>query len=88
MAKDGPTDRPRTDAEAPLHDQAPAELARQQSGSRDHPFVVDESPTRDRRQRPVQRRHSSLAGQGGGGAGITDRVRSFFGGGGGGGPSS
>lgn len=93
MAKDGPRDRVRSASQAPLHNEDPVELGRRQSGTRDHPFVVDESPTRERRRRPSDRRYSSSGGAGssGGGGGITDRVRSFFGGGSapsGSGPSS
>lgn len=88
MAKDGPADRPRGSDQAPLHNEDPVELGRRQSGTRENPYVVDESPTRDRR-RPPGRRYSShgpesrnTGGQGTSGSGIGDRVRSFFGGGG------
>lgn len=95
MPKEGSRDTARAPTEAPLHNEDPFELARRESGTRDHPFVVPESPAADRR-RPNPRRHSSDqpssssrndSGDGGGG-GITGRFRNFFSGGGGGGSSN
>lgn len=47
----------RTPGQAPLNNQDPFELVRRQSGTRDHPFIVPESPVRERRR--TYRRHSS-----------------------------
>lgn len=88
--KEGSRDTARAPTEEPLHDEDPFLLARRESGTRDHPFVVPESPTSDRR-RPNPRRHSSdqrtpssrpypstSGGGGGGGGGIIDWARNLF----------
>lgn len=87
MPKDGPADTVRSPEQAPLHDEDPVMVARRQSGTRDHPFVVPESPTASRRRPNPRRRSSTGAGEEAGGGSFTGRVRSFFGGGGGGGGS-
>lgn len=88
MPREGSRDTARAPTEAPLHNEDPFELARRESGTREHPFVVPESPAADRR-RPNPRRHSNdmpsssrncTDRRDGGGAGITGRVRNFFGG--------
>lgn len=87
--KDGPRDTARSPGQTPLNNQDPFELARQQSGSQAHPYIIDESPTAARR-RPQQRRPSSgqadeqAAEESGALAGIAERVRGFFTGSGGG----
>ena len=47
----------RSPGEAPLHNEDPFELARRQSGTRNNPIIVSESPTRDRRQLPHRHQH-------------------------------
>lgn len=80
--KDGPQDTARAPAEAPLHDEDPFLLARRQSGTREHPYVVAESPTSQRR-RPNPERHSSDQASssrqhGAEGSGLWDRARNLF----------
>jgi len=84
--KEGSRDTARAPTEEPLHDEDPFLLARRESGTRDHPFVVPESPTSDRR-RPNPRRHSSdqraslsrpYANTGNDGGGITGWARNLF----------
>jgi E3 ubiquitin-protein ligase RNF115/126 len=82
MPKDGPDNIPRASTQQPLYSQDPASyLSRQQSGSREHPFVVDESPTRSRRAPQSQQgaaegqsSGSSIAGM------LASAARGFFGG--------
>lgn len=86
--KEGSRDTARAPTEAPLHDEDPFLLARRQSGTQEHPFVVPESPTNDRRRpglRSQDTDSTSSSRQYGGdtGGGITGRVRSLFGGNGG-----
>lgn len=94
MPKDGPRDVPRQAGQPPLNNQDPFELARQQSGSREHPYIVDESPTAARR-RPRRgdrgsgsvgsgdgREASASEGSGGAMGAIAGTVRRLFGGGG------
>ena len=59
MPKD-PATGPRTPGQTPLHNADPFLLARQQSGTRENPLLVPDSPLRERR-RPMagHRRHSS-----------------------------
>ncbi len=67
MPKDGPITTSRRPGQEPLHNEDPVVVARRQSGSRQNPIFVPESPTRDRRLSEL-RRHSS-AGQGSSAAG-------------------
>lgn len=87
--KDQTQQGPRQPDQAPLHDHGSRDyLSRQQSGSRDHPYIIDESPTRARRapsaqtQSAQQRGHSDDGNNGG--EGIMDRIssgiRDWFGG--------
>lgn len=61
MPKEGDGNAPRQPSQMPLHNEDPALVARRQSGSRGNPFIVPESPSRERRL-PSFRRHSSGAG--------------------------
>jgi len=99
--KDGSRDTARSPMQAPLN--SLPELARRQSGTRANPFMVPESPSRERRQPGVgrhssysttsasSRRQNTRGEEGGsadeGGGGITGSVRRFFGGGSSGGAS-
>ncbi|KAI9657262.1 MAG: hypothetical protein M1831_004451 [Alyxoria varia] len=49
--------RVRSPGQAPLHNEDPFELARRQSGTRNNPIIVPESPTRDRRHQGYHRHH-------------------------------
>lgn len=88
MPKDGAQNASRSPGQQPMNAQDPgAYLSRQQSGSRQHPFIVEESPSRARRppgpQDQQHNRQSSSGSGSGGGGGITDRIRGWFGGDGG-----
>ncbi|KAB8337040.1 hypothetical protein FH972_021344 [Carpinus fangiana] len=58
--KEGDQNSVRDPSQQPLNDEDPARVARRQSGSRGNPFIVPESPSRERRQ-PGFRQHSSNA---------------------------
>jgi len=78
--KDQAQEGPRASDQPPLHDHgsrdylARLNLARQQSGSRDHPYVLDESPTRARRAPSGQPQNPQQQGGEGEEEGITGRI--------------
>lgn len=73
--KDASQQGPRSSDQQPLHDHGSRNfLARQQSGSRDHPYVLDESPTRARRAPPGQAQNTQQGSEGSEGEGITGRI--------------
>lgn len=57
--KEGESSTVRQPHEEPLHDHDPANVARRQTGHRDDPIWVPDSPASARRSRPETRRHSS-----------------------------
>lgn len=90
MPQSGDASTARQPTEAPMNDHDPAEVARRQSGTREDPIWVPESPSQARRSRPGSSRRSSSAtgprgagasaqtGQSNEGGGFTRSFRNMF----------